>query len=69
MIKCPQLLVLDEASQGMDEAQRVRFRQTISYFCENTGMSLLFVSHYDADVPESVDRVLELNQGKITYQN
>ncbi|WP_375583792.1 ATP-binding cassette domain-containing protein [Cyclobacterium xiamenense] len=68
MIKCPQLLVLDEASQGMDETQRVRFRQMISYFLKETGMSLIFVSHYASDIPESVDRIIELNQGKITYQ-
>lgn len=66
MIKSPRLLVLDEASQGMDEEQRIRFRQAISFFCEETGMSLLFVSHYEEDVPAGVNRVLALNQGKIS---
>lgn len=66
MIKGPRLLVLDEASQGMDEGQRIRFRQIISHFCEETGMSLLFVSHYQEDVPACVNRILTLNQGKIT---
>lgn len=68
MIKTPQLLVLDEASQGMDEEQRIRFRKSISVFCENTGMSLIFVSHYDEDVPACVNRILELKQGKINEQ-
>lgn len=69
MIKNPSLLVLDEASQGMDEEQRIRFRWLVDHFCEQTGMTLLFVSHYKEDVPDCIDQVLELNQGKAIQKN
>ena len=69
MIKNPSLLVLDEASQGMDEEQRIRFRWLVDHFCKQTGMTLLFVSHYKEDVPDCIDQVLELNQGKAIQKN
>ncbi|SHN18283.1 molybdate transport system ATP-binding protein [Cyclobacterium lianum] len=66
MIKSPKLLVLDEASQGMDEQQRLRFKWLIDFFCRQTGMSLLFVSHYSEDIPDCIDHQIELTQGRIT---
>ncbi|EPR68719.1 ATP-binding cassette domain-containing protein [Cyclobacterium qasimii] len=65
MIKSPTLLVLDEASQGMDEEQRSRFKSTIEYFCQETGLTLLFVSHYDVDIPDCIGHTLELELGKV----
>ncbi|EKB47704.1 ATP-binding cassette domain-containing protein [Cecembia lonarensis] len=60
LIKQPKLLVLDEASQGMDELQRVLFRKTIDQVCTVPGLSLIYVSHYDEDIPACVDKVFEL---------
>ncbi|MFC4874352.1 ATP-binding cassette domain-containing protein [Negadavirga shengliensis] len=65
MIKKPQLLVLDEAAQGMDEEQRVRFRNTVDLFCKETGLALIYVSHYDEDVPQTVDKRLVLEEGRV----
>ena len=64
MIKSPALLVLDEASQGMDEEQRSRFKSTIEFFCKETNLTLLFVSHYNEDIPDCIGHTLKLKQGK-----
>ncbi|EOZ97048.1 putative molybdenum transport ATP-binding protein [Indibacter alkaliphilus LW1] len=56
MIKKPDLLVLDEASQGMDMRQRRIFKETVNRICELTPVTLIYVSHYVEDIPEVVDR-------------
>ncbi|WP_268036122.1 ATP-binding cassette domain-containing protein [Algoriphagus sp. PAP.12] len=60
MIKKPQLLILDEASQGMDEIQRTLFKDTVQKICENSAISLIYVSHYDEDVPDEVNQKFSL---------
>ena len=60
LIKQPKLLIFDEASQGMDEFQRRLFKETIQKICELTDITLIYVSHYDEDVPEAVDQILDL---------
>jgi molybdate transport system ATP-binding protein len=65
MIKSPALLILDEASQGMDEEQRIRFKATIEFFCEQTNLTLVFISHYNEDFPACITHELELKLGKV----
>ena len=60
LIKQHKLLILDEASQGMDEIQRQLFKETVTQVCERSGITLIYVSHYAEDVPEVVDKVMEL---------
>lgn len=64
LIKKPRLLILDEASQGLDLAQRKLFTQTVQKLCELSGISLIFVSHYPEDVPVAVDQIFELPSEK-----
>ncbi|MCH6235401.1 ATP-binding cassette domain-containing protein, partial [Cognataquiflexum rubidum] len=45
LIKNPELLVLDEAAQGMDDLQRVRFRETVDLVCKILPVSMIYVSH------------------------
>jgi len=60
LIKQPKLLILDEASQGMDEFQRRLFKDTVQQICERSEMTLVYVSHYSEDVPAAVGKVIEL---------
>ncbi len=60
LIKKPRLLILDEASQGLDLAQRKLFTNTVQKLCELSSISLIFVSHYPEDVPDAVDQIFEL---------
>jgi molybdate transport system ATP-binding protein len=60
LIKSPKLLILDEASQGMDDRQRVIFRETVQKILELTPITLIYVSHYQEDIPEKVDKIFML---------
>ncbi|MFC3417769.1 ATP-binding cassette domain-containing protein [Algoriphagus hitonicola] len=64
LIKQPALLVLDEASQGMDTIQRQLFKDTVTKVCERYSPALIFVSHYEEDVPEVIDRIIKLKEGQ-----
>ncbi len=60
LIKNPELLILDEAAQGMDEYQRILFKETIQKICEFTSITLIYVSHYEEDVPSSINQNFSL---------
>lgn len=65
MIKNPSLLVIDEAAQGMDEMQRKLFRKTIDQVCSIIPVAMIYVSHYEEDIPHCVDKVLRLSKGRV----
>jgi molybdate transport system ATP-binding protein len=65
LIKSPSLLVLDEAAQGMDEMQRKLFRKTIDQVCSIHTLALIYVSHYEEDIPKCVNKVLKLSKGRV----
>jgi molybdate transport system ATP-binding protein len=60
LIKRPKVLILDEASQGLDDLQRALFRDTVQKICEMSSITLIYVSHYTEDIPKAVTRVKEL---------
>jgi molybdate transport system ATP-binding protein len=61
LIKEPKLLILDEASQGLDDLQRDIFRETIQKICELSDITLIYVSHYPEDIPHQVNKILDLD--------
>jgi molybdate transport system ATP-binding protein len=61
MIKKPQLLILDEASQGLDEHQRTVFKNTLQDLLLRIPTAVIYVSHYEEDVPPCVDLELALS--------
>ncbi|WP_113924483.1 ATP-binding cassette domain-containing protein [Cognataquiflexum aquatile] len=67
LIKNPELLVLDEAAQGMDDLQRVRFRETVDLVCKILPVSMIYVSHYEEDIPKCVDKIFRLKGGKAAF--
>ncbi|RYY53582.1 MAG: ATP-binding cassette domain-containing protein [Chitinophagaceae bacterium] len=64
LVKQPPLLVLDEPCQGLDDEQSARVKQTITDVCAGTGAALVYISHYEADIPAGVDHFLRLENGK-----
>lgn len=66
MIKSPALLILDEAAQGMDDAQRRLFKDTVDEICKHAAVTLIYVSHYEEDIPSCVSRQIVLQEGKVT---
>jgi molybdate transport system ATP-binding protein len=64
LIKNPALLVLDEPCQGLDDHQTKQFLQLIDEVCSRSATTLIFVSHYEDEIPACITKKLELQQGK-----
>ncbi|NDW19352.1 ATP-binding cassette domain-containing protein [Dysgonomonas sp. 216] len=63
-VKNPSLLILDEPLHGLDVGNKIRVKQIIEEFCNET-KSLIYVTHYENEIPSVVDKRLVLNK----YQN
>ena len=64
MVKNPALLILDEPCQGLDDAQRDTFKKLVDDLAERFDKTLIYVSHYDNEIPGCITRVLELSKGE-----
>jgi molybdate transport system ATP-binding protein len=62
MVKSPELLILDEPCQGLDQENRKLFMGLIEMIGRDTDTSLLYVTHYQDELPQCVDRVLTLKR-------
>ena len=65
LIKNPPLLILDEPCQGLDEEQAAYFKHLINLVCETFNTTLIYVSHYNKDIPECINKFLRLEDGRI----
>lgn len=65
LIKNPSLLILDEPCQGLDEAQSDHFKGLVDLLCGSFGTTLIYVSHYPAEIPACVDKFLQLENGAL----
>lgn len=61
LIGDPQLLILDEATQGLDQPGSAAFYETIDLLRKETGCAVLMVSHELHVVMAASDRVICLN--------
>jgi ABC-2 type transport system ATP-binding protein len=64
----PQLLILDEPTNGMDPAGRQEVLDLTHDLAHNKGMNLLFSSHLLPDVEAVCDYVVVLGSGKLLAQ-
>ncbi|WP_205314280.1 ATP-binding cassette domain-containing protein [Pedobacter namyangjuensis] len=64
IIKNPELLILDEPCQGLDQQQTQYFNQLIDELCAN-GMTVIYVGHFDTQLPKTLTNKLVLSQGKV----
>lgn len=62
----PDLLILDEPMSGLDPEARAQLRARILQW-KTAGKSVLFSTHALEDVEELADRVMVLDQGKVTF--
>ncbi len=65
----PKVLVLDEPTAGLDPAGRDAILDQIFYLHEQTGMTVILVSHRMEDVARYADRIVVMNEGKILYND
>lgn len=64
LIGSPQILLLDEATNGLDPESSFKFKEYLKKFC-NEGGSMLFSSHIIETVEHLCDRIIILHQGKL----
>jgi len=65
LIKNPDLLIFDEPCQGMDDHQQNHFKQVVNTICEISPVTLIYVTHYQHEIPDSVTKVLRLDKGMV----
>lgn len=63
LIKNPDLLIFDEPCQGLDAHQQHHFKTLVDTICRISNVTLIYVSHYQQEIPESVTKVLRLERG------
>lgn len=65
LVKNPPMLILDEPCQGLDSETTARFITLVNTICVEMQKTLVYVSHYSAEIPSCVTHSLELEQGRI----
>ncbi len=63
----PEVLILDEPTAGLDPKGRDEILGQIKRLREETGITIVLVSHSMEDVAEYVDRIIVMNQGRVMY--
>ena len=61
-VKDPELLILDEPMHGLDPACCRRVLRIIETFVRRPHKTLLYVTHYDAELPSCIDHTLQLRR-------
>jgi molybdate transport system ATP-binding protein len=65
LIKNPALLIFDEPCQGLDHHQQQHFKSVVDAICSISNVTLIYVTHYQHEIPDSVDKVLRLDKGEV----
>lgn len=67
LVKNPPLLILDEPCQGLDPNQVQQFKQIINDICIMFDTTMLYVSHYKAEIPECVTHFMRIENGEAAF--
>jgi molybdate transport system ATP-binding protein len=64
IIKNPELLILDEPCQGLDQQQTQHFNTLVDELCSN-GTTLIYVGHFESQIPGCIERRILLENGQV----
>ncbi|MEJ7560659.1 MAG: ATP-binding cassette domain-containing protein [Pedobacter sp.] len=64
IIKNPELLILDEPCQGLDQQQTMHFNTLVDDLCKQ-GTTLIYVGHFEAQLPECIEKRILLESGEV----
>lgn len=65
----PEVLILDEPTAGLDPKGRDEILDQIARLKEETGITVILVSHSMDDVAKYVDRIIVMNKGSVMYDD
>ena len=65
----PEVLVLDEPTAGLDPKGRDEILDQVKKLREESGITVVLVSHSMEDVANYVNRIVVMNRGKIMYDD
>lgn len=63
-VKDPALLILDEPLHGLDTYNRRRVKKIIEAFCERRDKTMIMVTHYEAELPDTITNRLFLKRNR-----
>lgn len=66
LLACPELLLMDEPLTGLDRGKREEIMAYVKAIPERFSVPVLYVTHSDAERRFLADRVLNLEDGKLT---
>lgn len=62
----PRLLLMDEATVGIDPASRIRILADVRALCREQGLGVLWATHL-VDEAEAADRIVVLSKGQVKF--
>jgi molybdate transport system ATP-binding protein len=65
LVKCPDLLLLDEPCQGLDSAHRDRFLTLIGSLLRASDTTIVYVTHISDEIPNGIHKILQLRDGRV----
>ena len=65
----PEVLILDEPTAGLDPKGRDDILDCLKYLREETGITVILVSHSMEDVAKYVDRIMVMDDGVLKYDD
>lgn len=68
-VKSPPLLILDEPCQGLDALQTKKIRDMLDSISQIIELSMVYVSHYEEDIPSCITHFLTLENGCIVSES
>ena len=65
----PEVLILDEPTAGLDPKGRDEILDQVAKIREETGMTVILVSHSMEDVARYVDRIIVMNKSRVMFDD